>query len=171
MRVEAPVSSVVLDRDGRLLGAVIAADEQWRFPPMSEVPPRFASALLAAEDKRFWQHPGVDPLAVARAVRLNIEQRRVASGASTLTMQVVRIARGNPGRTFREKAWEALLALRLELAVSKSEILATYASHAPFGGNTVGLEAAAFRYFERAPDELSWAEVSTLAVTSCGEIF
>ena len=164
MRVEAPVSSVVLDRDGRLLGAVIAADEQWRFPPMSEVPPRFASALLAAEDKRFWQHPGVDPLAVARAVRLNIEQRRVASGASTLTMQVVRIARGNPGRTFREKAWEALLALRLELAVSKSEILATYASHAPFGGNTVGLEAAAFRYFERAPDELSWAEVSTLAV-------
>lgn len=158
------MSSVVLDRDGRLLGAVIAADEQWRFPPLTEVPERFSAALLAAEDKRFWRHPGVDPLAVARAVRLNLEQRRVVSGASTLTMQTVRIARNNPRRTLTEKAWEALLALRLELAVSKGEILATYASHAPFGGNTVGVEAAAFRYFERAPDELSWAEAATLAV-------
>ena len=162
--VNAPHSSVVLDRDCRLLGAVIAADEQWRFPPLSVVPPRFEAALLAAEDKRFRQHPGVDPLAVARAIRLNLSQRRVASGASTLTMQCVRIARGNPPRTLREKAWEALLALRLELARSKDEILATYASHAPFGGNTVGLEAAAFRYWGRRPDELSWAEAATLAV-------
>jgi penicillin-binding protein 1C len=164
VQVEAPVSSVVLDRDGRLLGAVIAADEQWRFPPLTSVPERFEVALLAAEDKRFHRHIGVDPLAVARAVRLNLGERRVVSGASTLTMQTVRIARGNPSRTLPEKAWEALLALRLERSVSKGEILATYASHAPFGGNTVGLEAAAFRYFGRGPDELSWAEAATLAV-------
>ncbi len=162
--VEAPLASVVLDRDGRLLGAVIAADEQWRFPPTEAVPERFATALLQAEDQRFFQHPGVDPLAVARAVRSNLRERRVVSGASTLTMQCVRIARGNPPRTLGEKAWEALLALRLDAAVSKQDILAMYASHAPFGGNTVGLDAAAFRYFGRRADELSWAEAATLAV-------
>lgn len=164
MQVDAPLSSVVLDRDGRLLGAVIASDEQWRFPPLEQTPPRFEAALLAAEDKRFHHHPGVDPVAVLRAIQLNLSEQRVVSGASTLTMQTVRIARGNPARTLKEKAWEALLALRLDLTVSKADILATYASHAPFGGNTVGLEAAAFRYFGRPPTELSWAEAATLAV-------
>ena len=86
------------------------------------------------------------------------------SGASTLTMQVIRLARRNRERSYREKVVESVLALRLELELTKDEILALYASHAPFGGNIVGLEAASWRYFGRAPDELSWAESASLAV-------
>jgi len=162
--IDSPVSPVLLAADGRLLGARIAADEQWRFPPGPAVPERFEQALLAAEDKRFRRHPGVDPLALARAIKLNVEQKRVASGASTLTMQAVRIASGNPARTVPQKLREMVLALRLEAALSKDDILAMYAAHAPFGGNTVGLEAASWRYFGRAPTALSWGEAATLAV-------
>ena len=164
VQFEEPYSAVVLDQDEQLLDAQVAEDEQWRFPPREALPPRFAAALLVVEDKRFRSHPGVDPLAVARAIRLNLEAGRVVSGASTLTMQTVRIARHNPARTLPEKFWEMLLALRLEAALSKDEILAAYAAHAPFGGNTVGLEAAAWRYFGRSPRDLSWAEAASLAV-------
>lgn len=162
-RLDAPRSTVLEDREGRLLGATIAADDQWRFPP-GEVPERYAVAVLRFEDQRFRSHPGVDPLALARAIRLNLAAGRVVSGGSTLTMQVVRLSRANPPRTVSEKLWEMALALRLEAVASKDEILATYAANAPFGGNTVGLEAAAWRYFGRSPAELSWAEAATLAV-------
>jgi penicillin-binding protein 1C len=164
-----PVSAVLLARDGTLLGARIAADGQWRFPDLETVPPRFAAALVAYEDRRFFDHAGVDPLAVARAARDNWQARHVVSGASTLTMQLARLIRnqGNDGaapRTFAGKVYEALLAVRLELTWSKDELLALYSSHAPFGGNVVGLEAASWRYFGRAPESLSWAEAATLAV-------
>ena len=170
----APQSAVLLARDGTLLGARIAADGQWRFPQLEQVPSKYRAALLAYEDKRFDRHFGVDPLAVARAMRLNLERRRVVSGASTITMQLARLARaprsnGEGGdrlrqRGLRSKLIEGLLALRIEAGYSKEEILALYASHAPFGGNVVGLEAAAWRYFGRDPAALSWAEVATLAV-------
>ena len=161
---EEPLSTVVLARDGSLLGARIAADGQWRFPPGDKLPEKFRHAIVAYEDKRFERHPGVDPLALARAVRLNLKHGRVVSGGSTLTMQVVRLARGERSRGFADKAIEALAALRLELAHPKEEILALHAAHAPFGGNVVGLEAAAWRYFGRDPQHLSWAEACTLAV-------
>lgn len=159
-----PLSTALYARDGSLLAARIATDGQWRLAASATVPDPLAQALIAAEDQRFHRHPGVDPLALARALRLNLQRGRVVSGGSTLSMQVVRLARGNPPRTLPEKALEALLALRLELGHSKAEILALYAAHAPFGGNVVGLEAAAWRYFGRPPDQLSWAEAATLAV-------
>ena len=159
-----PLSYVVEARDGTLLSARIASDGQWRFPPLAVVPAKFRRAILLYEDKRFDSHPGVDALAMARAVRLNMSAGRVVSGGSTITMQLARLAQGREGRSYREKALEALLALRLEYRYDKDEILALYASHAPFGGNVVGLEAAAWRYFGRAPGELSWAEAATLAV-------
>jgi penicillin-binding protein 1C len=159
-----PLSTIVLARDGELLGARIADDGQWRFPPIGEVPDKFATAIVAYEDRRFHRHPGVDPLALARAVKLNLAQGRIVSGGSTLSMQVVRLARGRAGRSYASKLVEMLLALRLELGYRKAEILALYASHAPFGGNVVGLEAAAWRYFGRSPERLSWAEACTLAV-------
>lgn len=164
VRFNAPHSNVLVDGSGVVLGATVADDEQWRFPGTGRVPEKYAAAVCHYEDRRFYQHPGVDPLAVLRAIRLNLGQGEVVSGASTLTMQVVRLSRGNPPRTFAEKALEAMLALRLEAAHDKGEILALYAENAPFGGNTVGLEAAAYRYFGRAPDDLSWAEAATLAV-------
>jgi len=164
VRPEAPSSTLLLDRDGRLLGAALAADEQWRFPLDGAVPERYAVAVMAFEDRRFRHHPGVDPFALGRAVVANLREGRVVSGASTLTMQTVRIARENPPRTVPEKLWEMVLALRLELAHSKDDILLAYATHAPFGGNTVGVEAAAWRYYQRPAEELSWAEAATLAV-------
>ena len=156
-------SKVLTSREGDLLGASIAADEQWRFPPLSRVPEKYRVAVLRFEDRRFDRHLGVDPLAVLRALWRNFREDRVVSGASTITMQVVRLSRGKE-RTYREKLIEALLALRLERSLSKDEILALYAAHAPFGGNVVGLEAAAWRYFGRGPGDLSWAEAALLAV-------
>ena len=157
-------SHLLLDRNGRLLSAHIATDGQWRFPELESVPEKFATALIQFEDKRFRTHSGVDSLALARATYDNVRQQRVVSGASTLSMQVIRLSRGNPPRTLREKAVELLRAWRLETRYSKDDILKLYASHAPFGGNVVGLEAAAWRYFARSPAQLSWAESAMLAV-------
>jgi penicillin-binding protein 1C len=159
-----PYSSVLLSREGHLLGARVAADGQWRFPQSHSVPDKFRHALIHFEDRRFLQHPGVDPAAVGRALYLNLTRGKVVSGASTLSMQVIRLARGDRERTYLQKAVESILALRLELAFSKDEILALHASHAPFGGNVVGLEAASWRYFGRPPEHLTWAEACTLAV-------
>ncbi len=101
---------------------------------------------------------------MARALYQNVKAGHVVSGASTLTMQVIRLARKGHSRTLLEKAIEAILALRLELRFSKAEILSLYAAHAPFGGNVVGLEAASWRYFGRSVDQMSWAEAALLAV-------
>lgn len=157
-------SQVLLDRQGRLLSAHIAEDGQWRFPAIEKVPDKFATALIQFEDRRFREHSGVDILALMRASYDNLRQQRVVSGASTLSMQVIRIARGNPPRTLSEKLVELFRAWRLESVYSKEEILQLYTSHAPFGGNVVGLEAAAWRYFARDPEHLSWAEQAMLAV-------
>ena len=157
-------STVLKDRDGKLMGAKIADDGQWRFPINPEVPEKFKKALLEFEDRHFYKHPGVDPVAIGRALVQNYKAGEVVSGASTITMQVVRLAEGNKDRTVSQKIKEMIIALRLELSYSKEEILALHAAHAPFGGNVVGLEAAAWRYFGRSPDQLSWAESAMLAV-------
>jgi len=159
-----PSSTVFLDRDGNLLGAKIAADQQWRFPERKEVPEKFRKAILNYEDRYFYYHPGFNPISIIRAVIQNIKKGKIVSGGSTISMQVIRLARKNKQRTVKEKLIEILLAFRLELTHSKDEILALYASHAPFGGNTIGLDAAAWRYFGIFPGNLSWAEAATLAV-------
>ena len=155
---------MVLDRDHKLLDVEIARDEQWRFPEIDSIPYKYKVALIEYEDKRFYDHVGIDPFAILRAMRDNFNQGRVVSGASTITMQVIRLSRKNQPRTFWEKSVESLKALRLEMICSKEEILNLYASYAPYGGNVVGLEAASHRYFRRAGNELSWAEAATLAV-------
>ena len=158
-----PYSTVVESAEGELLGARIADDGQWRFPPCDTVPSRFATALVQFEDRHFWWHPGVDLGAIFRALRDNIRSKHVVSGGSTISMQVIRISRGRE-RTLWQKFVEAFKATRLECRYSKQQILALYASNAPFGGNVVGLDVAAWRYFGRPPEELSWAEAATLAV-------
>lgn len=152
------------DRRGELLGARIAEDGQWRFPTSDSLPTKYERCVVAFEDKRFWYHPGIDPLSFARALWLNLKNGRVVSGGSTLTMQVIRLARDNPSRTIWEKIVEAFMATRLEMGYSKKEILCLYASNAPFGGNVVGLEAASWRYYGKRPGLLTWAEAATLAV-------
>ena len=161
---KSPVSSVLLSKEGKLLGAHISKDEQWRFPPLKKIPEKFKTSIVTFEDKRFYQHIGVDPLAIARALKLNLNAGRIVSGGSTISMQVIRLASHNPKRTIWEKLKEAVKALRLETRYNKDQILNLYASHAPFGGNVVGLEAASWRYFGRSPEKLSWAESAMLAV-------
>ncbi len=159
-----PLSTVVYDRNGELLGARIAADRQWRFPGTDSLPVKYATAVVAYEDRFFYVHPGVNPASIVRAVMQNIRAGEVKSGGSTITMQVIRMARKNRPRNILQKSIETFLALRYELSATKQEILYTYAGNAPFGGNVVGLEAAAWRYFGRSPFELTWSEAAVLAV-------
>ncbi len=159
-----PPAALLLDRAGGVLAARIAADEQWRFNGNGVIPEKYRRAVIQFEDRRFAYHPGVDPLAVARALRQNFNHSGIVSGASTLSMQVIRLSRRGVPRSYREKLIEMVQALRLELRYSKDEIFALYAGHAPFGGNIVGLEAASRRYFSRPPSQLSWSEASLLAV-------
>jgi penicillin-binding protein 1C len=160
-------STALHDRRGALLGAFTARDGQWRIAPGDSVPERFSRCVQAAEDSRFRFHPGIDLFAVARAIRVNFRHNRRVQGGSTITQQVARLSRRAWGfhghRGFAEKALEALWALRLEATWSKREILAQWAAHAPFGGNVVGLEAAAWRWYGKAPESLSWGEAASLA--------
>ncbi|MXV50453.1 penicillin-binding protein 1C [Pedobacter sp. HMF7647] len=160
---KAPTSFVVEADNGELLSASIASDGQWRFPANDSVPEKFAKCITVYEDNRFFYHPGFDPLAMARAISQNLNAKRVVSGGSTLTMQVIRLSRNRP-RTIWQKIIELIVALRLEMTFSKKEILTLYAGNAPFGTNVIGLEAAAWRYFGRSADKLSWGETATLAV-------
>ena len=158
-----PYSTVVTDRNNELLGARIAPDGQWRFPPRTTTPAKIQACFIEFEDNHFFHHWGVNPVSIGRAAYQNLKAGRVISGGSTITMQTIRLARNNP-RTFSEKFIEMIWATRLEFRYSKEKILSLYVSHAPFGGNVVGLDAAAWRYFGHSADDLSWAEAAMLAV-------
>jgi penicillin-binding protein 1C len=159
-----PTSYLIEDRDGNLLNASIAADGQWRFPYNKSVPQHFADCITTYEDKRFFVHTGIDISAIARAVKANMNGSKTTQGGSTLSMQVIRMALQNDSRNIWNKMKESILAMRLEFTYSKNEIMGLYASNAPFGSNVVGLDAAAWRYFGRSGDKLSWAETAMLAV-------
>lgn len=159
-----PYSTVVNDRTGQLIGAKIASDGQWRFPQVDAVPKTFEDAIITFEDSRFRYHLGVDPISITRAIVQNVEAGSVQSGASTISMQVIRMSRKGKPRSIWQKMVEMILATRLELRYSKKEILRMHASHAPFGGNVVGLEAASWRYFHKSSHLLSTAEAAMLAV-------
>lgn len=163
-RFDAPTSTVVEAHDGSLLGARIADDGQWRFPATDKVPDKFKKALLTYEDRYFYYHPGLNPVSIFRAFRLNLRAGEIVSGGSTITMQVARLAGGNRSRTYLTKIIEIFQALKLEIFRSKEKILQMYASNAPFGGNCVGLDAAAWRYTGKSSSDITWAEASALAV-------
>ena len=160
---DVPYSTVVSDRNGELLGARIADDQQWRFPTVDSVPDKYKTCLVEFEDQYFGYHWGINPVSIFRAVKQNLSQKRIVSGASTITMQTIRLSR-KENRTFGEKFIEMIMATRLEFSYSKDEIINLYASHAPMGGNVVGIEAASWRYFGHQSSTLSWAEAATLAV-------
>jgi len=157
-------SHALFASNGELLDVQIAADHQWRLPAPQKLPQKYVTAVLAFEDRHFYVHPGVNPVSIARALYTNMHAGEVVSGASTISQQLARLALQNPPRTYANKLRELWLALQLEARFNKAEILQRYATHAPFGGNVIGLQAASWRYFARAPDELSWAEAALLAV-------
>lgn len=158
-----PATTVLIDRTGRPLRIVLAEDGQdCRWVPYDEMGPWIGPALIAAEDGRFFSHPGVDLLAIGRAVIQNLARGRVVSGASTISTQVVRLAQPRP-RTYATKLIEALMALKMERRLSKERILEEYLNRAPFGGFFVGVQAAARRYFGKDARELSLGEAALLA--------
>lgn len=160
---DVPYSTVVFDRNGELLGARLSSDQQWRFPSSDSIPEKYKTCLIHFEDKYFQYHWGVNPVSIVRAAWQNMSNKKIVSGASTITMQTIRLSRKEK-RTFGEKFFEIILATRLEFSYSKDEILNLYASHAPMGANVVGVSAASWRYFGHDASTLSWAEAATLAV-------
>lgn len=157
-----PPARLVQDRDGNTLRAFLAPDGQWRFPvTLGEVSPIMVQTLLRSEDQWFHFHPGVNPLAILRAVKDNLLTGRVVSGGSTIAMQVARLAEPRP-RTLRSKLIEAFRALQLRWNHTPEEVLEFWLNMAPFGGNIVGVGAASRFYFDKTPDRLSLGEAALL---------
>jgi penicillin-binding protein 1C len=156
------VSPVVLDKDGAWLRAFTTSEGKWRLAArLDEVDPEFKRRLIAVEDKRFWFHPGVDPLALARATMTWVRSGRVTSGGSTITMQLARLIEPRP-RTVPSKLIEIVRALQIERRLSKRQILSAYLTIAPYGGNLEGVRAASRGYFRRDPQGLSDADMALL---------
>lgn len=159
-----PTSTVIESSDGQLLSATIAKDGQWRFPLMDSVPVKFKHCIIQFEDRTFESHIGISARAIGRAIKQNIQHKRIVSGGSTITMQTVRLMRKNPSRTFYEKLREVFWATRLESKLDKDLILRYYSTYAPFGGNVVGLNTASWRYYKKPAHRLTWSQTATLAV-------
>lgn len=157
-------STIVLDEEGRILRVFLNRDQQWIMPDDGrEIPSKLKTAVIQYEDKRFYQHFGIDLFALARAVYQNARSWQRISGASTITMQVARLMQPKP-RTIKNKLIEMIQALKIEWRYSKDEILKLYLLHAPYGSNIIGYRTASLRYFGKEPENLSWAEAATLAV-------
>lgn len=157
------LSTVVLDRKDRLLRAFTTDEGRWRLPvTRADVDPRYLQMLFVFEDRRFYEHGGVDALAVLRAGLQVLWHGRIVSGASTLTMQVARLLDQRHERTARGKLHQMLRAIQLERKLSKGEILDLYLRLAPFGGNLEGVRAASLAYFGKEPRRLSLGQAALL---------
>ncbi|MGH6866154.1 MAG: penicillin-binding protein 1C [Methyloceanibacter sp.] len=160
---ELEMSAVVLDRHGKLLRAYLTNEGRWRLPATRrDVDPRYLEALLAYEDKRFFEHHGVDPFAMLRAAFQFGTNGHIVSGGSTLTMQVARLLEPRRERSFKAKLRQSVRALQLERALSKDEILRLYLTLAPYGGNLEGIRAASLAYFGKEPQRLTLGEAALL---------
>lgn len=157
------LSHEIVDRDGLLLRAFRSQSGQWRLKAdLDAIDQEFVSLLLAYEDKRFWQHGGIDPLAVARASWQFVSNGRIISGASTISMQLARLLEPREKRSLWAKARQMARALQLERRLSKREILESYLTLAPYGGNLEGVRSASLAYFAKEPGELTLAEAALL---------
>ncbi|KWV67275.1 Penicillin-binding protein 1F [Pseudomonas fluorescens] len=158
------LARVVLAEDGTPLWRFADADGVWRYPVhISEVSPYYLDALLTYEDRWFYQHPGVNPLALVRATWQNLSGARVVSGGSTLSMQVARLLDPH-SRTLHGKLRQMWRTAQLEWHLSKDEILNLYLNRAPFGGTLQGVAAASWAYLGKSPSQLTHAEAALLAV-------
>ncbi|MBX9709884.1 MAG: penicillin-binding protein 1C, partial [Xanthobacteraceae bacterium] len=158
------ISTIINDRHGKLLRAYAMADGRWRLPvhAKTDVDPGYLNLLLGFEDKRFWSHPGVDPLALGRAAVQLATRGHIVSGGSTITMQLARLMEPRRQRSVSAKLRQAVRALEIERTLSKDEILDLYLTLAPFGGNLEGIRAASLAYFGKEPKRLSLAEAALL---------
>src|SRR5689334_2894560 len=157
-------STVITDNKGEIVNAYLTSDQKWRMKTnIDEISPLLQKTIIAKEDKHFYSHPGVNPGAVFRAFFNNLFKMRRTSGASTITMQVAKAL--EPGkRNIWSKLREMFRAFQLELKYSKKEILQLYLNLVPYGGNIEGVKAASLLYFNKNPDHLSLAEITSLSI-------
>jgi len=157
-------STIVTDNKGEVIHAFLTRDQQWRMKTdLAEISPLLRKTIIEKEDKYFYYHPGINPLAMLRALGRNILAMRRTSGASTITMQVAREL--EPKRlTYWNKLVEVFRAFQLEWKYSKDEILQLYLNKVPYGGNIQGVKSASILYFGKNPDHLSLAEITALSV-------
>jgi penicillin-binding protein 1C len=159
----AAFSTEVVDRNGALMRAYAAEDGTWRFTTaLDDVDPEFVKMLVAYEDKRFFEHDGVDVIALMRAATQLVENGRIVSGGSTLSMQLARLIEPRDGRSIGSKIRQTLRALQIERRLSKHEILERYLTLAPYGGNLEGVRAASLAYFGKEPKRLTVSEAALL---------
>ncbi|QHQ33682.1 penicillin-binding protein 1C [Algicella marina] len=162
-KLDAPLSTEMLDVHGQVMRITLASDGRWRLPAgAQDVDAEYIAQLIAYEDKRFLSHGGVDILAFARAGMQALRRGEIKSGGSTLTMQVARLLEGSGTGRWRGKLRQIRLALALERRLTKEEILSLYLTRAPFGGNLEGVRAAAHAYLGKGPGRLSAAEAAFL---------
>jgi len=158
------VSTTIVDRNGKLLRAYAMADGRWRLPvdAKTAVDPFYLKLLLAYEDRRFYSHGGVDPLALGRAAFQLVTRGRIISGGSTITMQLARLMEPRRERSLSAKLRQMVRAIELERQLNKDQILDLYLALAPFGGNLEGIRAASIAYFGKEPKRLPLAEAALL---------
>ncbi|MFT5072020.1 MAG: penicillin-binding protein 1C, partial [Chitinophagales bacterium] len=161
---EIDYSQLVTDRNGKILHSFLSKDEKWRmYTELDEISEELKTAIVYKEDKYFNYHYGVNPFAMGRALFNNLLMQKRTSGASTITMQVVRLLEPRP-RTYSSKIIEIFRATQLELKLSKDEIFQLYLNLVPYGGNIEGVKAASLLYFNKQPNNLSIAEITTLSI-------
>ncbi len=157
-------STIITDNKGEVVNAYLTSDQKWRMKTeLEEISPLLRKTIIAKEDKYFYSHPGVNPLAVGRALFKNIFRMKTTSGASTITMQVARALEHRP-RNLLSKLVETFRAFQLEWKYDKDEILQLYLNLVPYGGNIEGVKSASILYFKKNPDHLSLAEITALSI-------
>ncbi|MBN2829839.1 MAG: penicillin-binding protein 1C [Candidatus Cloacimonetes bacterium] len=162
---DTPAGTVILDCNGDILRIFTNQDEQFLFPLESDqsIPLKVKTCILNYEDRNFYKHPGVNPISLYRAFKLNLREKRIVSGGSTITMQAVSLLQPRP-RNYFYKTLEILTALKFELFHKKETILLTYCNNAPYGSNIIGIRTASYKYFGKDMTRLTWAESALLAV-------
>lgn len=157
-------STIITDNKGEVIHAFLTRDEKWRMKTeLNEISPLLRKTIVQKEDKYFYYHLGINPIAVVRAFAMNIFKMKRTSGASTITMQVAKMLEPKR-RTFSNKIVEMFRALQLEWTYSKDEILQLYLNLVPYGSNIEGVKSASILYFDKNPDHLSLAEITALSI-------
>ncbi|MFY7788209.1 MAG: transglycosylase domain-containing protein, partial [Thermoflexibacteraceae bacterium] len=157
-------SQIVTAKDGTVLSGFLSPDDKWRMKTeLHEITPDLQKAFIEKEDKYFYYHFGINPLAIGRALLQNVVRGKKVSGASTITMQVARLLEPKK-RTYINKFKEIFRALQLEWKYSKAEILQIYLNLVPYGSNIEGVKAASLLYYNQLPNQLSIAQITALTI-------
>ena len=164
-------SKSLYDDRGYLLSATVSDEGQWCFPLDSEIPDKLKKCIIIYEDEYFYFHPGFNPVSMVKAMYIDFKEKKIVRGASTITMQVMRMKNRNVKRSFFNKIWETLSAVKYTIFHSKNTVLKSWCEIAPFGSNVIGVKAASLKYFNRNIEDLSWSEYALLAVMPNGPGF